>query len=94
MEKESIPAPGNPIIVLLLPIRTLAVPFIIPSTTTIPGAVLFSATAALNSARVDTIVMFPPEPPCVLLRCKRGQRLFALRGMDVEEMTYPPLRVA
>lgn len=53
---------------LLLPIRTFATPVIIPLTTTITGAVFFSSTAAVNSGKVETVVMVPPLPPVVLYR--------------------------
>lgn len=55
---------------LLLPTRTFALPLIIPWTKTIIGAVFFSATAAVNWARVETVVTVPPAPPVVLSLCK------------------------
>lgn len=61
-----IPAPGRPTIVLLLPMRTFAVPLMTPWTKTTVGVVFFSPAAAVNWASVDTVVVVPPEPPVVL----------------------------
>lgn len=71
---SDIPAPGNPMMVLLLPTRTFTSPLIVPLTTTIKGAVLFfSPTAAVNSASVDTVVVaFPAEPPVVLYKSAKS----------------------
>lgn len=62
-----IPDPGKPRIVLLLPMRTLVEPSITPWTMTTAGALLFSETAAVNWARVETVVTVPSKPPIVLL---------------------------
>ncbi len=60
------PEPGSPMMLLLLAIRTLALPVITPLMTTIAGAVLASSTAAVNWASVETVVTVPPAPPFVL----------------------------
>lgn len=58
-------APGSPTMVLLLPMRTSVSPEMTPDTTMTLGVESFSFTAAVNSARVDTVVTVPPEPPFV-----------------------------
>lgn len=57
-------APGRPIMLLLEPMRILVEPVMEPLTTTTPAAVP-SATAAVNWARVETVVVVPPVPPVV-----------------------------
>lgn len=52
--------------VLLLATLTFSLPLITPLMTTIAGAVFFSLTAAVNWAKVETVVTVPPDPPVVL----------------------------
>lgn len=63
---DNVLAPGRPTMVLLLPTRTFVSPEIVPDTTTILGVESFSFTAAVNCARVETVVTVPPDPPLVL----------------------------
>lgn len=67
------PAPGSPMMLLLLPTRTFVLPLMTPLTTTMVGVSSFSLTAAVNCASVDTVVTVPPAPPFVL-HDKRRQR--------------------
>ena len=78
--------------VLLLPTRTLALPLMMPLMSTMTGAVFFSETAAVNSARVDTVVTVPPAPPVVLSMCKW---LYSLQdACFIGGDAYPPFSVA
>ena len=84
----NIPPPGKPMTDLLLPIRTLNAPEIMPFTITILAVASFSLTASVNWARVDTVVTVPPEPPVVL-------DIFSVAlESAIHRLSYPPFWVA
>ena len=63
-------APGSPMIDLFEPILTCTSPVIVPEMTMILAVVssfLALFATAVNSARVETVVVTPPLPPVVLL---------------------------
>jgi hypothetical protein len=83
-------APGSPIMDLLDPILTWTEPVMVPEITIILGVTssfLALFAAAVNCARVETVVTVPPLPPVVLKEVLEGSTAPAKRRRQTVRLT-------